>query len=79
MKPIKFGSMIMFPIAQIGVVLTIVLLFAFAYIKSLLLANGIEIPQRYYVYVPILIFSSIWPFMINRGLEKNPEFETENE
>ncbi|NME70318.1 hypothetical protein [Flammeovirga aprica] len=77
MKPIKFGSIQLMPIAQFGIVLTIVLLFAFAYIKSLLLSQGIVVPQRYYVYVPILIFSGVWPFMISRGIEQNPEFEPE--
>ncbi|OHX65145.1 hypothetical protein NH26_01635 [Flammeovirga pacifica] len=66
------------PIAQIGVVLTFVLLGLAAFAKYYVLSLGIEIPQRYYIYVPILIFSGVWPLMINRGIQPNPEFETEN-
>ncbi|NLR93882.1 MULTISPECIES: hypothetical protein [Flammeovirga] len=78
MKPLKIGSIQLLPIAQVGIVLTFVLLGLAAYIKSYFLAQGFDIPQRYYIYVPVIIFSSIWPFMISRGIEPNPEFETEN-
>ncbi|AZQ61743.1 hypothetical protein EI427_05690 [Flammeovirga pectinis] len=78
MKPIKLGSIQLMPIAQLGILLTIILLGAWAVIKTLLVSKGIDVPQRYYVYVPVLIFSSVWPFMISRGIEENPEFEPEN-
>ncbi|ANQ48071.1 hypothetical protein KMW28_12595 [Flammeovirga yaeyamensis] len=77
MKPLKIGSIQLLPIAQLGIVLTFVLLVLAAMAKSYVLSLGLEIPQRYYIYVPILIFSGIWPLMINRGIEPNPEFETE--